>query len=354
MATSEMQRLLADTCTRLFTDRVTPALLEAAEQGEWPDALWQAVEESGLTLPQIPEARGGAGGTWTDAHVVLAAAGRHAVPLPIAETMLGAWLLAGAGLAVPLGPLTVAPVHAGERLSVRDGAAGPRLSGAASRVPWGRRAGHVVVVAEADGQPVVALVEAGGAHLEPDVSLAREPRDTLTWDDAPLVAAARAGDATAPDTLWQLGALARSAQMAGGLEFLLAQSVKYVGERKQFGRPLAAFQAIQHSLALLAGHTAAAGMAAQQAFHAMERGDAAFEIAVAKIRTGEAAGLGAGIAHQCHGAIGFTYEHALHFVTRRLWSWRAEFGGEGHWSERLGREVATRGPDALWPALTAR
>jgi alkylation response protein AidB-like acyl-CoA dehydrogenase len=146
--------------------------------------------------------------------------------------------------------------------------------------------------------------------------------------------------------------------MAGGLEFLLAQSVKYVTERKQFGRPLAAFQAIQQNLALLAGHTASAAMAAQQAFHVVERtgegGDASFEIAVAKVRTGEASGLGAGIAHQAHGAIGFTYEHSLHFVTRRLWSWRAEFGAESHWSVALGREVAARGGEALWPHMTSR
>ena len=87
---------------------------------------------------------------------------------------------------------------------------------------------------------------------------------------------------------------------------------------------------------------------------AMDAGAAGFEIAVAKIRTGEAAGLGAGIAHQCHGAIGFTYEHTLHFVTRRLWSWRAEFGAEVHWAATLGREVAARGADALWPYLTSR
>src|SRR5262249_56334201 len=133
---------------------------------------------------------------------------------------------------------------------------------------------------------------------------------------------------------WGGGARVRWAEMAGGLEFLLAQSVRYVSERKQFGRPLAAFQAIQQNLALLAGHTAAAGMAAQQAFHVVERtgagGDASFEIAVAKVRTGEASGLGAGIAHQAHGAIGFTYEHSLHFVTRRLWSWRAQFRPDSH------------------------
>src|SRR5207245_5198653 len=148
------------------------------------------------------------------------------------------------------------------------------------------------------------------------------------------------------------GALVRSAQMAGGLEFLLAQTVKYVSERKQFGRPIGSFQTIQHQAAILAGHAAAAGIAAATAFRAADRGDAAFDIAVAKVRAGEAAGLGAGIAHQCHGAIGFTYEHSLHFVTRRLWSWRAEFGAESEWAGALGRDIALRGADGLWPHIT--
>jgi acyl-CoA dehydrogenase len=199
----------------------------------------------------------------------------------------------------------------------------------------------------------VALVPAGGARVEPDVNLALEPRDTLVWEGAPVIAAAPASRLPA-DGVRLYGALVRSAQMAGGLEYLLAQTVRYVSERKQFGRAIGSFQAIQHQLALLAGHTAAAGIAAANAFRAADRGDAAFEIAVAKVRTGEAAGLGAGIAHQCHGAIGFTYEHALHFVTRRLWSWRAEFGAEGYWAAEIGRGVALRGGDALWSHITAR
>ena len=105
---------------------------------------------------------------------------------------------------------------------------------------------------------------------------------------------------------------------------------------------------------LFRSHTAAAGIAAANAFRAADRGDPAFEVAAAKVRTGEAAGLGAGIAHQCHGAIGFTYEHSLHFVTRRLWSWRAEFGAESHWAAHIGREVASRGGEELWPHVTGR
>ena len=75
---NELQTILADTVTRLFTDRLTPELRESAEKGVWPAGLWQQVEENGLTLPQIPEARGGGGGTWQDAYVVVSAAGRTA------------------------------------------------------------------------------------------------------------------------------------------------------------------------------------------------------------------------------------------------------------------------------------
>ena len=99
---------------------------------------------------------------------------------------------------------------------------------------------------------------------------------------------------------------------------------------------------------------AASGLAAEQAFRAAEKGDPGFEVSAAKIRVGEAAGVSAGLVHQVHGAIGFTYEHSLHFATRRLWSWRAEFGSESAWAIELGRRVAARGADNLWNDLTER
>ncbi|HKX02414.1 MAG TPA: acyl-CoA dehydrogenase family protein, partial [Methylomirabilota bacterium] len=148
---NEMQTILGETCTRLFTDHATTAVLEGAEKGQWPAALWQALEENGLTLPQVPEARGGAGGSWNDAFVVLMASGRFAAPVPLAETMLAGAILADAGLDAPLGPMTVAPAHIDERLTLARQGAGWTVSGRATRVPWGTRAEHVVVVADADG-----------------------------------------------------------------------------------------------------------------------------------------------------------------------------------------------------------
>jgi len=142
------------------------------------------------------------------------------------------------------------------------------------------------------------------------------------------------------------------------LQSLLDISVGYAQERVAFGRPIAKFQAIQHDLARLAGEVAAATAAAGSAAVAIEDakafGEAVFlEAASAKIRAGEAANDGALIAHQVHGAIGFTQEHVLHRFTHRLWSWRDDFGGEAAWAVRLGEAICAGGADALWPTITA-
>ena len=352
---SEVGSLLADTVTRLFTDLVTKDAIESAEKGVWPEKLWRALEEGGLTLPLVAESAGGAGLTWLDAHVMVRAAGRHTAPVPLAETIVAGALLSRAGLDVPLGPLTLAPVRRSENLTLARSGGAFHVSGTATRVPWGRSAGHVVTVADVDGAPTIALLATSAATITPDTNLALEPRDTLVFDRAPVVAAAPARGIPG-DAIRLYGAMVRAAQMAGALDSILEQGVRYATERKQFGRPIANFQAIQHYLAVVAGHVAASGLAAEQAFRAADGGpgDPSFEIAVAKVRVGEAAGIAAGLVHQVHGAIGFTYEHSLHFATRRLWSWRAEFGSESGWAVELGRRVAARGADALWSDLTAR
>ncbi len=97
----------------------------------------------------------------------------------------------------------------------------------------------------------------------------------------------------------------------------------------------------------------AAASAVDHAAAVAERGPALDEIAVAKIRAGKAAGIACRIAHQVHGAMGFTQEYSLQHATRRLWAWRDEAGGEALWARRFGQRLAAGGADALWPATTA-
>jgi acyl-CoA dehydrogenase len=346
---NDMTEDLIRTTDRIFEDTCTKAVREGAEAGKWPAELWQAMDDVGLTRAALPETAGGVGLDFADAMAVLRRSAYHAAPVPLAETMLAGRMLAAAGLSVPDGPLTIVRTPHGKPLQASGGSA--TISGEARRVAWGNACEHAVVVIEQDGKAMVGLVKTAGTVRAIEKNLAGEPRAHLDFEAAPLIAAAPLDNAH--DRLELEGALYRSVQMAGALERLLAYSLQYANERVQFGRPIGKFQAVQHLLAVLAGHAAASSAAAHAAVEASGAAPNELAIAIAKARTGEAAGKGAEIAHQVHAAMGYTREHNLHFSTRRLWSWRDEFGNEAYWQTRLGRMVASKGADALWPMLTA-
>jgi acyl-CoA dehydrogenase len=351
---SEMRALLLDTADRLLAGHCDRRLLLEAEAGVWPAALWSTLADAGLAAALLPEAAGGPGCDMGDALSLLRPLARHAAPVPLAETLLASWLLLSAGLAVPQGVLTVAPVNRQDRVVARPEGDGWRLSGMARRVPWGRQADGVALLADGDAGPLIALVPKHWVTATPGVNLANEPRDDLAIDARLEAGAVRP---TPPgigrDQLLALGAAMRSVEIAGALARVLDMTVQYAGERVQFGRPIGKFQAVQQNLAVLAGQAAAASAAADIAVDAAADGIDLFAIASAKTRAGEAASTGAALAHQVHGAIGFTQEHMLHFSTRRLWSWRDEFGNEAVWARRIGEEVAAAGAAALWQRITA-
>ena len=145
------------------------------------------------------------------------------------------------------------------------------------------------------------------------------------------------------------GALMRALQMVGAMERVRDLTVSYAAERRQFGQPLNRFQAVQQQLAELAGEVALAGAAVEAA---VADPLSAKQVAAAKVVAGAAAGRVAAIAHQVHGAIGFTHEHQLHRWTTRLWDWRDQFGTESAWSEALGDLIARAGGDRLWEVVT--
>ena len=344
--TSEMRTILGDTVEKLFAENLDRKCREDAEAGEFPQALWTAVEENGLTMALVPEDMGGTALSFEDTQVIIRGAGRHAVPIPLADCILANGLMAKAGITPPVGVTCLAPVRRKDSFTVD----GEDVSGTAGRVPWGRNADHVLV---AVGETLY-LIAKDQFQIEENQNLATEPRDSLRFQNAKAVAKGVLPDQDASTVLYQHGAMFRAGQIAGALEAALEMAVQYANDRTQFGRPISKFQAIQQSLAVQAGNTAASVAAATAAFKAADGDDPLFEIQVAKARTSEAVGGATSIAHQTHGAIGFTYEHDLHFLTRRLWSWRDEFGGSAYWSEAIGRDVAARGGDELWSYLTKR
>ncbi len=302
--------LILETAAKIFSDHCDKALLDAAETGEFARTLWSQLTGNGFHQLGSPNS----GTDAKDMYAFMMLCGQYAVPLPIAETLLvNRWCGTDDGVG-SLGHIDGA--------SIVD-------------VPWGRVANRVVGI-DATAVKVTSTLNVQSEH----VSLAGEPRDVVALDaDAQIV---QVQDAFAQVTL------ARINQIAGGLQALLDLGLQFATERAQFGRPIAKFQAIQHSLAVVASEAAAARRAADAAVDAMDGPRFVLEVAASKARVGEAVGLVAEQVHQIHGAMGFTHEHRLHHFSRRVWSWRDEWGNEVYWQGMLGRHLATLGADRVW------
>lgn len=329
--------LIVESAQRLF-ERYDPL---ASNAGNWPAQLWNEVEEAGYPLALLDENEGGFGFAPLDALAPVAIAAAHAVPLPVGETMLANWLLAKAGLDPAQGPLA----------AVACSPAGLRS------VPFGRHLTGVVIVSDGATGPRLSLHRPPAAHWRHRDSIAGEVRDDLDAAGlgAPVAEAESPVDAT---TLRALAAALRAHQMAGAMGRVLDMTLRYAGERVQFGRSLGAFQAIQHQFAQMASHVAAAATAADLVATSLPLAigaptDFAVLAGAAKLRAGEAATAVAATAHQVHGAIGFSHEYPLHTLTRRLWAWRDEDGSEAEWARVLAEAVADLPEGGLWPFLTS-
>jgi acyl-CoA dehydrogenase len=353
---AESENIVAETAEKIFANLADAQTINSDKKDGWKTPLWQALTEAGLPLAWVPEDCGGSGASLAEGFAVLSSAGRFAIAVPLAETMLAGWLLAQAKIASPEGAMTVAPASPKDRITLNaDGT----LSGRARGVPFARDARHIAVLAHGAGGLSIALVETSKCQIETGLNLANDGNDTVTFANTAPGAIKPAPKGFDQTQLMLMGAVARSLQIAGSLESMLEVSVRYSNERVAFEKKISKFQAVQHNLAKLAGESAAALAAATSAADAMANSksfnDEVFLEAVsAKIRCSEAAEKGAAIAHQVHGAIGFTIEHILHRYTLRALAWRDDFGSESYWAVELGKLVTARGADELWPLVASR
>lgn len=319
--TDELRQLVDDIGRRAFDNR------QHGLPATFDDDLWRTLEDAGLTRLTTSEEAGP-----TEAATVLGGLARYAAAVPIAETdVLAGWLAVRADLSVPAdGPMTVAIAH-----SQADGA---RLSGVAEGVPWPDTA-VVLAVCTADATHVAVLPDANAAISH---NLAGEPRGTIPFDIAVADTVRLPPDVY--DELLRRGAWARSVQIVGAFDAAAELTAAHTRERIQFGRPLKAFQAVQHSLAGMLGEierarAATALAVAAASDHGFDSAQAEFAVTVAKVAVGRAVGPVTTIAHQLHGAIGVTIEHRLWLATMRARSWADEFGTAGHHARKLGRRV---------------
>ena len=204
----------------------------------------------------------------------------------------------------------------------------------------------------APGRNRIGVICRGSWTARHGRNIAGEPRDDLTFDAAVAdFSAPRPGDA--PMQVRKAGGAIRAIQIAGAARRTLELTARYSSERRQFGRPITRFQALQGNLAVIATETAATTAAGDAAAAAFDQGLPDFAIAAAQARASKAASIIAALGHQVHGAMGFTSEYRLHRLTRRLWSWRDEFGSEAEWNRMNGRAIAAAGADHIWATLSA-
>jgi 3-oxocholest-4-en-26-oyl-CoA dehydrogenase alpha subunit len=367
---SSADPLVVETAARLLAETCTPEEISRAETAGWSAATWIALSEAGFTTVGIDEAAGGSGGTLHDLAAILHAVGRYAAPVPVAETaMIGGWALAQAGLPLPDGPVAVA-VRA---IPVIDGRL--RLD---ETVSWARQAERIVAIVEV--QPSTALPEQErispmvegrdgyGLHvislrpdqvtITPGSNMADEARDRIVADlrfedieSAPLPSLA----SSQRDWVGELearAALSRVIMAAGALAAVSQMTIDYANDRRQFGKAIATFQAVQLHLVTVAQSAVRAQMAADVAVRALDRGDVHVAIAAAKVVVDDAITVGTRAAHQAHGAMGVTRDYPLHYLTRRLWAWRHEGGTTTHWRRQLAMRAHSADADALFDLIS--
>ncbi|KWX68749.1 acyl-CoA dehydrogenase family protein [Mycobacterium sp. NAZ190054] len=268
-------------------------------------ALWDRLTELGLTTITSVQ-----GGTWADAVTALRALAEHGAQLPLAEhDLLANWLRRQAGLTVRDQPSTAVVVGGDD---------------AVSHATWLPYVEHVMVLRISGEKLYVSEHEPASLSAGTD----REPG--LPEEDAVDVD---------PGLFWEYrlrGALARSAQISGAIASAVDLTIRYAGERVQFGRPIAAFQAVRHLAADAVAETALAMTAVDAAAAAAERDGITAPGTVAAVATAKSVSTRAATvvvcnAHQVHGAIGTTAEHPLHRRTQPIGLWSQEFGSALEW-----------------------
>jgi acyl-CoA dehydrogenase len=352
----QTDQLILDTANRIFTDHCGADIVNGAERGEVPQRLRQAILESGLTLAWVPENAGGFDGSLALGFNLIGQAAGFALPVPLTETLVANLLLTESGL-VATDSWALLAYDGGELPMLVD----DKVSGVVEAASGGSGAEVLVVPVSDNGVVRIATFSPSAAEMVHQESLAGEARSRIMLESVAPGQLSDPVDGMTEDGLKQFCALVRACQIAGALEKICELTVRYVKERQQFGRPLGKFQAIQHKVADIAGETAITGAAVDQAIRLLSspqtaplsgRLPAFLGLATAKVVASEAAGKVARDAHQAHGAMGFSYEYPLQQYSRRIWTWREEFGSEFYWSERLGAAVITE-MSAREPGQTA-
>ena len=365
---SPPQKLLQD-AARSFVARECPLtrVRELVDGGTALDAnLWQSIADQGWIGLHFPEQLGGLDLTVIELAVVAEQLGQGCVPGPYLSTNWAATLLAASSneeLArhyVPKmvdGSLKATVAILGEELNWNEPAAGLkiqangdglRLDGQKVMVMDAGIADVVVCVAAKGNDPVIAVVPANadGLMIEGTPGMdATRPLSVARFDGVQVssgqVASGGGAAERAVRRANQVVATLAAAELCGAVQWMLDTTVEYAKTRKQFDREIGSFQAVQHQCADMLLMTESSRSAVYYAAWAMSENDpaAAAAVSIAKAYCSDAGREVGNHAIQCHGGIGFTWEHDLHLFYKRVKAAEYLLGDATHHREELAKLV---------------
>lgn len=333
----EVQQDLRALAGRIVERETTTERLKELEAGtERVDrGLWSALAEANLIGLSVPEAYGGSGLSVLESGLVLEAVGRHVAPVPVLATaVMGALPITRFGseeLKERLLPkvaagevfLTAAlqepanPDHLHPATTATQEADGTwRLTGVKVAVPWALLAEHIVVTADAGLFLVDA--DAAGLTLERAEATHREPQGHLTLDGTP---AERIGGPEATRYAYEVALAGLCATAVGVLEGALRVTADYIGEREQFGKPIAAFQGATMRIADAYIDAEAVAVTTWSAVWKLADGrPAADALAMAKFWVADGGQRVVHAAQHLHGGMGVDMDYPVH----RYFLWAKE------------------------------
>lgn len=341
--------LLVESTARLFRDLTNEEARQRADENDLDTTGWELLRASGLAQLLAPEKLGGGGASIPEALAVIKLAGSFGLTLPLIEnTFLAAWLCAQFESNVDEEPVSVAFLHGEDRVKYANG----KLTGNLTHVPYGASARWIYVVSGGDST-WIAKVSGTACRHSRGRSLGGEPRSSIILDEIKPSQLFPTPDPEIQNTLFAMGALAMAAKMAGELESVSTLTNSYAQTRVQFSRPIAAFQAVQQHLVIIAQECALVSMAAEVAgTTALCTPQWTLQSAMAKTVANSASFTATRSAHQVHGAMGMTKEYPLHRFTTKLWANRQEYGTTPYWSAFVASALAEGPSENLYRLIS--
>ena len=398
-AFTDDQQVFAETLSEVFAKRCPPEVVRACWDSPtgYSEELWATLAEMGVLAVTAPETAGGLGGDERDLVQLMEAAGRAAAPLPLLEHVaVGVPALAEAAVSCHNAEGWLERAIAGEILvtagigdpfsntgnflgssdepTSSENASGERADDISPTSSEGSNTQYANYAAQAD----VAILSHEGelyaverkdyqAHEQPSVDGTRRIA-RVEWSPDAATSLPGASVSLAFDR----GATAAAAICVGLAQHMLDTTVEYVKEREQFGKPVGSYQAVKHHLADVAKavsfarpsvyaaawavsqstdsqgvapeSTASASTASENATSANTasanndsepNADRAKYVSAAKSLASDAADLAAAKCLQCHGAIGYTFEHDLQLWLKRAWTTSVSWGSAPYHRSRL-------------------